>query len=544
MAAPARSKRDRSQKASREPPNSHTPWLWLTIAIALIVRSTGLTSDFPVLTDEAIYLRWAEIIDHQGQWFISLLDGKQPLAFWIYAILRKTLGGDPLFAARGVSALAGAATTGLLFLIAKRVAGPRAGLLTAVMWAVFPWSLIYDRMVFTESLVNLAGVAVVYTALRAFNDHGWKPTAICGVTLSLAFLVKSTSLLFIFAIILIAFTYARRSLVLILARLALIAAAVVICFLLMTAATPDAPTFATGNIVLHHTSRFASIGDILGNPLLYASQHFPRVATTLPYYLPWPALIASFAAFGYLLLKKSPAAWIIIGASIIPLFIQIFFLTAFTTRFVYPHIWPWLLGIGVAAASLWQPLARRLPPAQAKAVAAIVAVLVIGSLTVQSARILNDPQASIEPDDSGKLFGSYVHASWGVPEAIAFIRAEAAREGGLVLLTDPFWGVPADMVFAYLNQQHGIRMYETWWAQLEGQSHPLLPPGEVDVLKSHYERVNAGKVDFRDVQRVYYVTDTHYTTPQMVAARSPGAQRLASFPKPDSKESVDVYRLK
>jgi len=36
---------------------------------------------FPILVDESIYLRWAEIIDHQGQWFISLLDGKQPLQY-------------------------------------------------------------------------------------------------------------------------------------------------------------------------------------------------------------------------------------------------------------------------------------------------------------------------------------------------------------------------------------------------------------------------------------------------------------------------------
>ncbi len=554
MAAPARSKKDRSQRASREPLPSRTSneskafpktqLVWLAIVVALIVRFTGLTSDFPVLTDEAIYLRWAEIIDHQGHWFISLLDGKQPLAYWIYAIVRMTLGGDPLFAARGISALAGAATTGFLYLIAKRVAGPRAGLLTAAMWAVLPWSLIYDRMVFTESLVNLAGAAVVYTALLAFSHEGWKHTVICGVTLGLAFLVKSTALLFIFAIGLIALNGARRPLGLLVARLAVIAAAVVVCFLLMTAGTPDAPTFATGNIVLHHTSRFASTSDILNNPFRYASEHFPRIATTLPYYLPWPALIASIAAFGYLVWKKSTAAWIIVGASVIPLFIQVFFLTAFTTRFVYPHVWPWLLGIGVAADSLWEPLTRRLSLAQAKPVAAIAGLLVIGSLSVQSARILIDPQASIEPDDSGKFFGSYVHASWGVPAAIDFIRAEASREGGLVLLTDPFWGVPADMVFAYLNEQNSIRMYETWWAQVEGQDHPLLPAGEVDVLKSHYERVNAGRVDFRDAERVYYVTDTHYMTPQMVAARSPGAQRLRSFLKPDSEESVDVYRLK
>jgi hypothetical protein len=283
---------------------------------------------------------------------------------------------------------------------------------------------------------------------------------------------------------------------------------------------------------------------LLENPLRYAGEHFPRVAATLPYYLPWPALLAAAAAFGYLAWRRSLAAWIIVGASIIPLFIQVFFLTAFTTRFVYPHIWPWLLGLGVAGAELGELLVRRFPAARAKAAAGVAATLVVGSMAWQSTRILVDPKGSIEPEDSGKFFGSYVHAGWGVPEAIEFLRSEAAGAGDVVVLTDPFWGVPADMVFAYLNGQYGIRMYETWWAQLEGQNHPLLPPGEVDVLRSHYERVNAGKVDFQKVDRVYYITDTHYTRPEMVAARSPGARRLRSFPKPDSSESVDVYRLK
>ena len=42
---------------------------------------------FPVLVDESIYMHWAEIIEHQGQWFISLLDGKQPLQYWVLAVL-------------------------------------------------------------------------------------------------------------------------------------------------------------------------------------------------------------------------------------------------------------------------------------------------------------------------------------------------------------------------------------------------------------------------------------------------------------------------
>ena len=52
------------------------------LALALLLRGVNLLGMFPVLVDESIYLRWAEIIDNQGQWFISLLDGKQPLHPW------------------------------------------------------------------------------------------------------------------------------------------------------------------------------------------------------------------------------------------------------------------------------------------------------------------------------------------------------------------------------------------------------------------------------------------------------------------------------
>ena len=46
------------------------------LAAAFLLRIYHILEMFPILVDESIYLRWAEIIDHQGQWFISLLDGK------------------------------------------------------------------------------------------------------------------------------------------------------------------------------------------------------------------------------------------------------------------------------------------------------------------------------------------------------------------------------------------------------------------------------------------------------------------------------------
>src|SRR6266480_1947423 len=61
----------------------------------------------PIFTDEAIYVRWAQIAKNDATWrFISLTDGKQPMFVWIAMVLMKFIH-DPLLAGRLVSVIAG-----------------------------------------------------------------------------------------------------------------------------------------------------------------------------------------------------------------------------------------------------------------------------------------------------------------------------------------------------------------------------------------------------------------------------------------------------
>src|SRR5436309_15080158 len=93
-----------------------TAWIAAILALAAFFRLFHLMSLFPILVDESIYIRWAEIIDHQGQWFISLLDAKQPLSYWIYALMRKLApSADPLWGPRFFSVCAGVGSPFLLY---------------------------------------------------------------------------------------------------------------------------------------------------------------------------------------------------------------------------------------------------------------------------------------------------------------------------------------------------------------------------------------------------------------------------------------------
>jgi 4-amino-4-deoxy-L-arabinose transferase-like glycosyltransferase len=505
--------------------------------------------NFPIVGDEGIYLRWAEIIDHQGQWFISLLDGKQPLPFWLLALQRFAWDGDPLLAARLLSVAAGLLATAGIYAIGKRLAGESAGLTGALLYAALPWAIMYDRLAFVEAMVNLAGVAIVYTAIRCFQSEGGnesnrrREAVLAGLAVGLGFFTKSTALLFVFFPVLAALWWRRGRWKIVLPQLALIYAIAMVFPVISWLGEPDVPTYDTTNMVLHQSFFFPEPAELLANPFVVAVVNVPLFFDYLSSYLTWPAFAAALAALGYLTYKREWAAWLLFSVALLPLLVQIFILKQmFPTRYPFPHIWPLLLVTALGIQRLFEDLKARWDTRRAAQVTAAALMLALAPMLVQSVAIVRDPKTNLSPHDSGYFLGTYSHAGYGVREAIDFLIAESQR-GPFVLLTDPIWSVPADAMFPYLNFKYGIRVYEAWWTQLSG-SHPIFPHGTVDLLKSQYERVKAGKLDLTKLDRVYYVTDTNYYTPEAVRIRQPDALLLKRFPKPGNEYFVDVYRLK
>src|SRR3990167_3465310 len=88
----------------------HTP-VFLGLAFLLLVfyfasRVYHLTQ-IPVFVDEAIYIRWSQVMRAEPSLrFLPLSDGKQPLFMWLTMPALKFIA-DPLFAGRIVSVVAG-----------------------------------------------------------------------------------------------------------------------------------------------------------------------------------------------------------------------------------------------------------------------------------------------------------------------------------------------------------------------------------------------------------------------------------------------------
>lgn len=143
----------------------------------------------------------------EGHWFIGSADwvvsggerfvpsaGDPPLyALYLGAFAKVGLGS--ITSARLVSCLAGVVGVVLIGIVARRVAGPRAGVIAAVLAAVTPMLWINDGMLLSEALY----VPMVALAMLA-GYHFWqKPTigtaVLMGAVIGLAALTRAESLL-------------------------------------------------------------------------------------------------------------------------------------------------------------------------------------------------------------------------------------------------------------------------------------------------------------------------------------------------------------
>ncbi len=523
-------------------------WLLGILVLAFALRAYELLSLLPVQLDEAIYLRWAEIIDHQGQWFISLLDGKEPLTYWILALLRKAVGGDPLLEARAVSVAAGVLSALGVFAVGRRAGGDLTGLLASGLYACLPYALVYDRLAYTEAVANCFGIAIVLTSLVAFDgERGEGPPDSRrglgpGLALGLGLFTKQTLFLLAFFPALAALRWGWKDKRRVAADLAWVygIAALFVAFSLVM--RPEAPTLESHNALVHSTRFFVQPQELLSDPFKVAPSNLRKLGGFISAYVTWPAAFGALVSLAYLAWRRARGVWIPAAASLAPLAVQVFVLELmYPSRYPFPHFWPLLVLAGWAVADAANRYGGSLQGALRPAAAAVLSLVLAGPVVYRSVGILRTPGEYLYAEDAKNFLGGGAHAGFGVREAASYLLEES-RQGAFVLLTDPIWGPPADALFAYLNERRGIRVYEAWWTQLSG-GHVILPPGQAQVLKSHYERVEAGTVDFSNISRVFYVTDTNFYPRAAVQVRQPGAQLVASFPKTGG-QSLDVYRLR
>lgn len=182
------------------------------VVLYLFLRLFNILS-LPLFTDEAIYVRWAQIAKQDASWrFISLTDGKQPMFVWIAAAFMKFIK-DPLLAGRLVSVFAGIMTAVGLFFLGNEVFREKSekifsftsrsvtiGLLSSFIYVIYPFGLVYDRMALYDSLVGTFAVWALYLLIVMVRTLRLDVALIAGIVSGGGGLTKSNDFFSVYSI--------------------------------------------------------------------------------------------------------------------------------------------------------------------------------------------------------------------------------------------------------------------------------------------------------------------------------------------------------
>jgi hypothetical protein len=174
------------------------------LIVAFIIRTYHLTI-LPVFADEAIYIRWSQIMAHEPTLrFLPLSDGKQPLFMWILMFAISRLH-DPLFAGRLLSVFSGLGTTVGIFLLSYYLFKNKwLSLIATIFWTFSPYSFFFDRMALVDALLAMFVIWTAYLASITAKTKRLDMAMLTGFALGFASLTKSPAL---FSAILVPLTF-------------------------------------------------------------------------------------------------------------------------------------------------------------------------------------------------------------------------------------------------------------------------------------------------------------------------------------------------
>src|SRR5262249_52763767 len=120
-----------------------------------------------------------------------------PPLYSTYLAVISWFGGTSALAHRLASCVLGAGGVVLVGMVARRIAGPRAMMLAAVLAAGYPMMWINDGMLTSESVYIPLVALVLLFAYRLWESRSWVDAALLGVTIGLAALTRPEAVLLV-----------------------------------------------------------------------------------------------------------------------------------------------------------------------------------------------------------------------------------------------------------------------------------------------------------------------------------------------------------
>ncbi len=432
----------------------------LLIFIYFFSRLSNLTS-IPVFCDEAIYIRWAQIIQSEETLrFIPQTDGKQPLFMWLNAITLK-LFSDPLVAGRIISVFSGFGIAILSSFIAiiivsfqdkekkplvylKNNLNKHAFLFLFVflVYCLVPFSFFFDRLALADNLLSFFGVMSLFLSLLLTKYPSLATAILLGFSLGLAWLTKSPAIYFIVlsCATFLSFHYKKITFYIYPIISAFIA-------FLMYNLLRLGPQFH--QIALRNKDYVWTLSDIIKHPLDPLKPHLSNALEIYLHYISWPVLIIFVLGLLYSLYKKNvyqilnTKYLILFSWWLLPLIANSALAKVFTARYVLFTLPPFLILISIFLYNLVSKLNNNL-------IKTIFILLIFSLNIIFIFNLSTNPFSQKLPSSETGYLQDWT-SGWGIKESYDYLK-QRSLVANVIVGTEGSFGTLPNGLQIYANK--------------------------------------------------------------------------------------------
>lgn len=432
-----------------------SPVLWLAL-LSLVYWATRLANltSLPIFTDEAIYIRWAQIGGRDASWrFISLTDGKQPLFTWL-AMATVRFARDPLFGGRLASCITGfIAMFGMYALGSEIFKRKSIGVVAAFLYVIFPFSVMYDRMALYDSLVAALSIWNLYLAVLLVRKVRLDVALLLGMGLGLGMLNKTSGFmsLYFLPLTVLLFDFKKPKVIRRLLGWIGYAAVAAILSQIIYSILRLSPFFY---IVAQKDTIFVyPLNEWVTHPFRFFVGNFHGEFEWVWNYLSIPLTILAFGAtvirFSWWREKALLLLWWLAPISALALFGKVLY-----PRFVLFMTMPLVVLAAYAMVKIWERLKSKW------AALVILSLVCIPNIYMSSQILLDIKHAKIPVSDRGQYIDDWP-SGWGVREIVAFLGAES-KDKKIAVFTDGTFGLFPYALEIYLVDNPNIKIQGIW----------------------------------------------------------------------------------
>ncbi|OGK08747.1 hypothetical protein A2767_06125 [Candidatus Roizmanbacteria bacterium RIFCSPHIGHO2_01_FULL_35_10] len=172
-------------------------FIFLLVFIYFLTRLYNL-DQFPIFSDEGIYIHWAKVAWHDASWrFVSLTDGKQPLQTWGTIPFLKLFPENALLAGRLFSVATGLAGLIGIFTLLYYLFNKKTALIGSFIYVFTPYFLFYDRLALVDSGVNAAFIWIFFLSVLLARTRRLDTALLFGLATGFSLLAKSSVRIFL-----------------------------------------------------------------------------------------------------------------------------------------------------------------------------------------------------------------------------------------------------------------------------------------------------------------------------------------------------------